>query len=362
MSLSIYAVGDIMMGEQPLCHGYGVKSRISKGGAEYLFQGLRGILISGDIVFGNLEAAATDLTDKKGIHANYFRASPESITSLKDAGFNFLGVANNHIMEHGLSSFDSTVEVLKRNDIAPVGLRDKFQTFEKGEIIVGLFGCSIIEDYANYHPYNKFSLAEEVINELRIMREKVDLAIVSIHWGSEYVPYPSPEQVELGRKLVDFGADIVLGSHPHVLQGYEMYKGKPIFYSLGNFIFDHTYITATRETIIAKIEVLDSSNEIKIDAIPIVCSPVDYSLSLAKCEQRDDILSFLSISHCKLKGKSVQEYAKSLGDYNKSSIKYKKIAKREMRLFFAKNFLGYPMELKKDILEKQFRQIIGTRS
>jgi gamma-polyglutamate biosynthesis protein CapA len=362
MSLSIFAVGDIMMGEQPLCHGFGVKSKISQKGTKFLFKDINSILRCGDIVLGNLEAPASDITNKKGIYADYFRAGPESIRSLKDAGFNFLGVANNHIMEHGSRTFESTIDLLRENGIAPVGIRDKVQTFKKGDLIIGLFSYSLIEDFAKDHPYNKFSSSEEVLDDLSITSEKFDLAIVSIHWGCEYVPYPSLEQVELGRRLVDSGADIVLGSHPHVLQGYEIYKKKPIFYSLGNFIFDHTYIKTTRKTIIAKIEVSGNNKEIKIDVIPLVCSSADYSPLLANHRQKDEILSFLSSSLNMLEGKSVKEYADFLGDYNELSDKYRKIAKREMRLFFAKNFFLYPLELKMDILKKQFCQFLGSRA
>jgi len=362
MSLSIYAVGDIMMGEQPLCHGFGVKSKISKKGADYLFEDIRGILQSGDIIFGNLEATASDITNKKGIYADYFRAGHESIHSLKDAGFNSLGVANNHIMEHGLDAFESTVKLLKENDIAPVGVRNKLQTFKRRNSVIGLFSCSLIEDFAKNHPYNKFSCAEEVLGELSVIREKVDLMIVSIHWGREYVPYPSPEQVLLGRRLVDSGADIVLGSHPHILQGYEIYKKKPIFYSLGNFIFDHTYIKTTRKTIIANIKVPDNGEEIRIDVIPLVCSPADYSPLLASRMQKDEIMSFLYRSLNMLSGKTIQEYANFLGDYDKLSDKYEKFAKLEMRLFFARNFFRYPLELKKNLLKKQFEQFWGLQA
>lgn len=358
---TIVAVGDIMMGEQPLCHGFGVKSKALIRGFNYLLNNVKYILESGDIVFGNLEAPLADVTYKKGIYADYFRASPESIHSLKNSGFNFLGVANNHIMDHGLNGFYHTIDYLKKNNIMPVGVRNKPQYFKKSDTIIGLFGCSLIDDFAKYHPYNKFSFAEEDVNELnriiKVIREKANVVIVSVHWGCEYVPYPSPGQVELGRKLIDFGADIVLGSHPHVLQCYEIYKERPIFYSLGNFIFDHQYIKETRKTIIAKIKIESNFNRPKIDIVPIVCNSKIYSPCVADGKYKDEILSFLSTSRDLIEGRSVQEYSDCIGDYRWLLEKHKKIAKREMKIQFAKNILRYPWELKKDILKKQINAL-----
>ncbi|MBB6401734.1 poly-gamma-glutamate synthesis protein (capsule biosynthesis protein) [Methanococcus maripaludis] len=366
MNLVIYAVGDIMLGEQPLCHGFGVKSKICKNGIEYLFGELKEIFPNGDIVFGNLEAPASNITEKSGIYTNYFRADPKKIQNLKNMGFNVLSIANNHIMEHGAISFKNTVEELKKNNILPVGLKNGFEVLNVKGLNVGFLGCSLINDFLDNHPYNNFTSENELIENVMVMREKVDLLIISIHWGQEYVPYPSKEQVELGRKLIELGGDIILGGHPHVLQGYEIYKGKPIFYSLGNLIFDHTYIKETQKTIVTKINLKIDNKKIigtDVEVIPLISNPNDYSLSKAKENQKEEILHFLSDSRKILKDKSPMEYLevlKTMG-YLKTSEKCKKTARREMKLFFLKNFSKYPWELKKNIIKKQFFNLFGVK-
>ncbi len=94
----IYAVGDIMLGEQPLCYGFGVKTIIKNKGIGYIFKDINETFKNGDIVFGNLEAPVSDYTNRRGIDANVFKADIHSIEGLKNSYFNVLSVANNHIM------------------------------------------------------------------------------------------------------------------------------------------------------------------------------------------------------------------------------------------------------------------------
>jgi poly-gamma-glutamate synthesis protein (capsule biosynthesis protein) len=358
MSLTIYAVGDIMLGEQALCYNFGVKSIIKNKGADYLFKDVKDIFRNGDIVFGNLEAPISIHTDKNGFKSNFFRAEPNVIEGLKNANFNVLSVANNHIMEHGDRAFLSTVSLLKENNITPVGVANKTEILEIDGYKIAIMAYSFIEDFISKPLYNKISSEMRILEDVKNIRSSVDLVIVSLHWGYEYIPFPSPEQVEIGRKLIDCGAEIILGGHPHVLQSYEIYRGKPIAYSLGNFIFDHTYIKSTRESIIAKIKVDMNTKDINIDIIPVTCDPKEYYPTIAGDKDRDKILNHISEIRNKIENKNVSDYRSTISSYTSLANNYKRTARREMKMQFIKNLYKYPpnlsMSIVKDYLQKNF--------
>jgi poly-gamma-glutamate synthesis protein (capsule biosynthesis protein) len=358
MSLTIYAAGDIMLGEQPLCYNFGVKSVIKNKGVDYLFKDVKDILKTGDIVFGNLEAPISNHTDKKGFDANFFRAEPDVIKGLKNANFNVLSVANNHIMEHGEKAFLSTVTSLKENNITAVGVANKTEILEIDGFKIAIMAYSFVEDFINNSLYNKISSERKILDNIKNIRDSVDLVIVSLHWGYEYIPFPSPEQVEIGRKLIDCGADIIFGGHPHVLQSYEIYKGKPLVYSLGNFIFDHTYIKNTRESIIAKIKVDMNTKDIDIDFIPVTCDPKEYYPKIAEGSDKNGIQSLVSAMRNKIENKSLSDYRLSVGNYPALASKYKKKAKMEMKMQFIKNLYRYPPNLSMSIVKGYLQKLL----
>jgi poly-gamma-glutamate synthesis protein (capsule biosynthesis protein) len=359
MTLTIYAVGDIMLGEHPLRYNFGVGKIIKDKGINYLFKEIKNIFKDGDIVFGNLEAPISNYTDKKGFEANFFRANPNIIEGLKNANFNVLSVANNHIMEHGEKAFLSTVNTLRENNITPVGVKNRKDIFDFRGLKIAFLGYSFIEDFIDNSQYNKISSEEKVLSDIKNLRKQVDLILISLHWGYEYVPFPSPEQIEIGRKLIDYGVDLILGHHAHVIQGLEMYRGKLIVYGLGNFIFDQmTYIKTTQKSIIAKI-VVDADKSINVDIIPIIWDYNENCPAIANKNDRDEILNRISLVRDKIENKSLSNYHSEIGDYPASANKYKKIAKMEMKKQFIKNLYKYPPNLSirtlKIYLQKLFR-------
>ncbi|NQE53355.1 Capsule biosynthesis protein [ANME-1 cluster archaeon GoMg3.2] len=359
MSLTIYAVGDVMLGEQALCYNFGVKSVIKNKGVNYLFKDVKDIFRNGDIVFGNLEAPISNHTDKNGFEANFFRAEPNVIEGLKNANFNVLSVANNHIMEHGDSAFLSTVSSLKENNITPVGVANKTEILEIDGFKIAIIGYSFIDDFIDTSLYNKINSERKILGDIKSIRDSVDLVILSLHWGYEYIPFPSPEQVEIGRKLIDCGADIIFGGHPHVIQSYEIYRGKPIVYSLGNFIFDHTYMKSTRKAVIAKIKVDMNTKDIDIDFIPVVCDSKEYCPKVADGKDRDEILNLILSVRGKIENKSLSDYRSVVGGYLTFANRYKRKAKMQMKMQFIKNMYRYPPNLSISMvngyLQKRFR-------
>jgi poly-gamma-glutamate capsule biosynthesis protein CapA/YwtB (metallophosphatase superfamily) len=253
--LKFIAVGDILLGRA-------VKQRVIKKSERYLYPFLKvaDILNSGDVVFGNLEESITDSTKSlTGIHQDgkyVLKNDVEAILGLKYAGFNLLSIANNHILDYYETGLFDTQKILSANNIAYAGAGKnleearKLTVIEKGGLKIGLLAYSDMA-YVVYKGdpqlcflagKNNSGVAptkEEYIKE-DILKAKgsVDLLVVSFHWGIENSFDTTKKQIDFAHYLLDNGVDMILGHHPHRTQGVEIYKGKPIFYSLGNFIFD----------------------------------------------------------------------------------------------------------------------------
>jgi len=259
-SIKFFFVGDIMLDRN-------VDKVIDKEGFDYLFSTLPESFFNDfDLVGANLESAIT----KDGKHylpnnVYDFAISEEKLQKLYQKGFNFFTIANNHIADQGQIGINETQEFLDKNNINYVGCNDKqvgdcsVKIIEIKDKKIGVAGFSMI--------YGKFdeSKALELINELA---SSTDLAIVNIHWGVEYNNYFNKTQQNLAYRIIDAGADIIIGHHPHVVQGVEIYKNKPIFYSLGNFIFDQYFSEETQEGLGVKIDF--SKEELNFNLIPFV--------------------------------------------------------------------------------------------
>jgi poly-gamma-glutamate synthesis protein (capsule biosynthesis protein) len=250
--LRFMAVGDIMIGR-------GVSMRLKKMDGVYdnAFAKVSSYMNMGDVVFANLESPFTDSTH--GLDKNrkiVLKAEPEAVSALKDAGINLISLSNNHIMDYYEKGLFDTMDLLDQNDIKHAGGGRNIEEARKPAIIEknGLkIGMLAYTDMAELtfagKPYLSFAAGPEksgvvprkyetIREDILKYRDQVDLLAVSLHWGVEDSFKVSVEQVEFAHKLIDDGADMILGHHPHRVQGIEIYNGKPIFYSLGNFLFD----------------------------------------------------------------------------------------------------------------------------
>ena len=360
MTLTIYAVGDIMLGEIPLCNNFGVKSIIQKEGPDFLFQNVAHLFKNGDIVFGNLECSIRDENSNPKETPYFFCAEPDIIQGLKNAHFNALSVANNHIMENGRETFLHTIRTLKDNNILPVGVRNEIATSTVNGYRIAFLGYSFIEDCIADVCYNKIESKDAIVRDIKRVKQVSDLVIVSLHWGCEYVPYPSPDQIQTGRDLIDAGADIILGGHPHITQSYEIYKNRPIFYSLGNFIFDLTYIPTTRESFIAKIAVHESPVSMDITLIPIVIHESDFQPRIIPSPVSDNFLKSVETIRTSFENRPVSEYRMAIGDYNLLYNTYKRPAKWAMKVQFMKNFYRYSFPTFINIIKDYIRKNKGS--
>lgn len=251
-TMKMIAVGDIMLGRS-------VGKRLEKSDSGYstAFSDVSGLLGQGDIVFANLEAPMTDSIhslsrDKKII----LKSSPKSSEALKKAGFNLVSLANNHMLDYYSEGMFDTMALLEKGGILHSGAGKNLEEarkpaiIEKNGIRLGLLSYTDMVQYIYAgNPSLKYAadtdkagvtprIYEYIREDIAGIRAQVDLVAISLHWGVEESFTVTPEQVEFAHKLLDEGADIILGHHPHQFQGIEIYKGKPILYSLGNFIFD----------------------------------------------------------------------------------------------------------------------------
>ena len=270
--IRIVAVGDVMLGEHPLCLGHGVGSVAHERGSGFVFANVATILRTGDIVFGNLENMLLDAEDATGLfERRYLRGRKKDGEGLVEAGFTVMNLANNHALQHGPLGLQQTIRTLEENGIKHIGLRGHDAAIcEIGARRIGVLGCCDDQQYELHTEYVELiDLAKISSNVARLKGAGVDRIIVSLHWGDEFVSYPSPGQVRLARAIIDAGADLILGHHSHVVQGIERYKHGVIVYSLGNFISDMQWDRSLRESAIVICDV-PVSGPIAVSVIPVV--------------------------------------------------------------------------------------------
>ncbi|HEX3048315.1 MAG TPA: CapA family protein, partial [Bacillota bacterium] len=239
MSGSLIAVGDICFS--------GIEAKVVQD-LEYPWAGTKSILQSGTILVGNQEvpysARGSIYTQKKWT----FRMDPRTARSLTNAGFQVVTLANNHIMDYGPLAMLDTLNILDDLKIAHTGAGNNLSEAREPAIVTASDGTTfaflsyslVYPDlfWANSkRPGTPYGDPAFFIPDIKKAKTLADHVVVSFHWGNELLFYPKPYQKSYGRQCIDAGASIVLGHHPHVLQGVEVYKGGFIAYSLGNFIF-----------------------------------------------------------------------------------------------------------------------------
>ncbi len=239
-TITISALGDVTLGQDDrylytgsFDHYYKMK------GPEYYFSGVRDILSEDDLTIANLEGTLTEATEKpdksaQGNQAFFFKGNPHYTAILKDGSIEAVNLANNHSMDFLNKGFMDTVSTLDHAGITSFG-DEKISVYERNGIKIGLIGVNPLGPLEE--GVNLENLRSELKDNIQGLKQKTSLIIVSFHWGTENKSNPTQEQRNLGHFAVDQGADLVLGHHPHVLQSPEMYQGKCIVYSLGNFVF-----------------------------------------------------------------------------------------------------------------------------
>lgn len=260
------------------------------------FSKVASYLKAADIRFGGLEASMSHLGEA-ATGKIVMRHSPEMIQGYLEGGFDALAFASNHCMDYGIEPFVETMELLERNGIAYSGAGRNIQeartpaVLERGGVRYGFLsyvlelplgwganpakpGVAPIRQDALYGPpYVNEEDLEAMIADIERARPRVDFLLASFHWGASQSRTLTLSQQAVAHAAVEAGVDIVVGHHPHILQGVEVFRGRPIFYALGNFVLDHDhpmFLPTARESICLKLTLRGGAlNRVKIAPVVI---------------------------------------------------------------------------------------------
>ncbi|MGN7167490.1 CapA family protein [Paenibacillus cellulositrophicus] len=253
-TIRIHFVGDMIFSGK-------VETLLESKGYSYPFTYLGDLFKKDDLTLGNLETPVTT----RGVGAKnktfVFKSSPKALDALRAAGMDAVTLANNHILDQGEEGLLDTITHLGASGIKYVGAGKNAarayapEYFSIKGMKVALVGASRVYPESSWAAgTNKpgvasaYGQAPEVLKSIAEARNNADLVIVMAHWGVERQSTPDANQKALAHAFIDAGADLIIGAHPHVLQGLEQYKGKWIAYSTGNFIFTKSTVPATWKT------------------------------------------------------------------------------------------------------------------
>lgn len=234
-TVSLLLIGDIMLGRSVEGTALALKDN------HYPFLKVAPDLQQADIVFANLENPVFPLCPKTS-EGFIFCANPEMVEGLVFAGIDIVNLANNHTFNYGQRGFEETKKILTANQIKWVG-DNNLEIIVKGGTRFGFLGF----DFVSREPKKSDFLL------VRNSASMVDELIVGIHWGEEYQPKANKRQERIARQLIENGVDVIAGHHPHWVQNSEVILGKPIYYSLGNFVFDQAWSEETKKGLVIKL-------------------------------------------------------------------------------------------------------------
>ncbi len=263
--------GDIMLSRA-------VGKKIQKAGDQnFPFLKIADTIRSADFAFANLENPISNHGSNQGSIYS-FRADPKTAEGLTFAGFDAASIANNHIWDWGSEALLDTINILKEHHIIPLGAGKDFasanapQFFTLGNTRLALLAFTTLYPKSLEATAKTFGVSNpdlaNIKSQIALARNEADLVIVSLHWGDEYQTHSNRSQQQLARAIIDSGANLVIGHHPHVLQEMEEYHGGYIFYSLGNFIFDQNFSEVTRLGGLARVIIRHQKIE-SVEIIPI---------------------------------------------------------------------------------------------
>lgn len=293
----IAAVGDLMLGGR-------TEPFLKEFGPAYPFTDVLPFLSQADITVGNLESPISQRGAAVPNKKFTLRAGPIAVQALKQAGIRVVTLANNHSMDFGPLALQDTLSILDDNGILYTGAgmdladaRAPAIVKAKGKTLAFLsYSLTFpLEFYASARrPGTAPGYADFVREDIEKIRAAADLVIVSFHWGAELMTTAKDYQIELGRASIDWGADLVLGHHPHVLQELEVYKGRLIAYSLGNFVFG----SESNRTNTSMILLLTFQGNMlaRVEAVPIDVNNyrVKYRPRVLEGKAADDVIGSIN--------------------------------------------------------------------
>ncbi len=304
--ITIAAVGDLMLGGR-------TGPFLIKFGPDYPFADVMPFLASADVVVGNLESPIS--TRGMAVKNKKFtlRAPLIAAQALKKAGIRVVTLANNHALDFGPLALQDTLEILDTNNILHTGAGMDLNEARSPAIVkvkkktIFFLSYSLTFPLAFYASAGRAGTAPGYADFVRSDIEKArlvaDLVVVSFHWGAELMTTAKDYQVELGHKAIDWGADIVLGHHPHVLQELEVYQGRLIAYSLGNFVFG-SESNRTNSSMILLLT-FQGKSLVRVEAVPLDVNNyrVQYQPRVLKGQPARKVLESINAGSARFKTK-----------------------------------------------------------
>ena len=249
-------VGDVMLARN-------VEVLMNRHGYEYPYRGVDfSQYAANPAVIANFESSVPANHVFTPANTLRFSVASKYLGALRQAGFTHLSLANNHTFDHGPADFEQTVNALESVDFAVFGhpttlSNNSFTVIDVSGVKVAIIGLHILYGEPSARELSHLFTRAKALSELQI---------VYIHWGEEYETTHNVAQRNFARKLVDYGADLIVGHHPHVVQGIEEIQGVPVVYSLGNYIFDQYFSKDVQTGLMLLVEIVP---EPKIHLLPV---------------------------------------------------------------------------------------------
>lgn len=268
VTITISAAGDCSLGNHQQQEYYSSFNQAydSEGGAEYFLRNVKDIFAADDMTIVNLEGVLTTSEEAAEGRTYNIKGDPSYAGILTEGSVEAVSMGNNHRLDYGLGGTADTEDALEAEGI--VYAYDKnVGIYETKGIRIGFVSVNEVA-----WGFGSETLVKEGIEKLK--EQEADIIIASCHWGIEKDNYPEAYQLELGKKCIDMGADLVLGHHPHVLQGIEEYNGKLIVHSLANFCFGANRNPEDKDTMIFQqtFTFVDGVKQENVEASVIPCS------------------------------------------------------------------------------------------
>lgn len=267
-------------------------TKIAEEGLDYPFSGLSSIFLNDDLTILNLECALTDTSKGHDWHKQHtFRGSTEYAAMLPAAGVEVVTVSNNHFIDYGSTGRESTKKALTEAGVDYCGYGDVLVK-EVGGHRIGLGGC---------RETVWLNSSRTVYRDIKKLKEMdCDVIIYFTHWGKEYSPTHNKRQINMAQYAINSGADIVIGTHPHVPQGISVMDGVPVLWSLGNLCFGGTHDLTTFDGLLAQLKLSfngDTYAGCSVTLLPVITSGDrprnDFRPILASGEDRERILQLV---------------------------------------------------------------------